>query len=34
MPKECDEQADGSPPSWSDPVVLLPLSGRSMPPGP
>jgi hypothetical protein len=22
MPKECDEQADGSPPSWSDPVVL------------
>jgi hypothetical protein len=22
MPKECEEQADGSPPSWSDPVVL------------
>jgi hypothetical protein len=22
MPKECDEQADGSPPSCSDPVVL------------
>ena len=22
MPKECEEQADGSPPNWSDPVVL------------
>jgi len=22
MPKECEEQSDGSPPSWSDPVVL------------
>jgi hypothetical protein len=22
MPKECEEQADGSPPIWSDPVVL------------
>jgi hypothetical protein len=22
MPKECEEQADGSLPSWSDPVVL------------
>jgi hypothetical protein len=22
MPKECEEQPDGSPPTWSDPVVL------------
>ena len=22
MPKECEEQADGSQPSWADPIVL------------